>query len=109
MLDVTITDGGADTNKASMDECSFGVIGKCLPVVVHVESESLSKVQGIRNKSLFLFIIAIFFSFPLFFFPFYSISLSSYSFSSPLPPMPSVSCPTELHMLWLKGMRYSLY
>lgn len=30
MLDVTITDGGLDSNRASMDECSFGVVGKCL-------------------------------------------------------------------------------
>jgi dynein heavy chain 1 len=30
MLDVTITNGGTDTSKASMDECSFGVIGKYL-------------------------------------------------------------------------------
>jgi dynein heavy chain 1 len=28
VLDVTITDGGLDSNKPSLDECSFGVVGK---------------------------------------------------------------------------------
>jgi hypothetical protein len=36
MLDVTITNGGTDTSKASMDECSFGVIGKCLLFVKRI-------------------------------------------------------------------------
>lgn len=81
MLDVTITDGGADTSKASMDECSFGVIGKCLLVVVHVESESI-----------FLF----------------SYSLSSLSLYPHVPFLFFLLClqrsaPTELHLV-LKGM-----
>jgi dynein heavy chain 1 len=37
MLDVTITDGGVDTNKASMDECSFGVVGMYLFFMVYAE------------------------------------------------------------------------
>lgn len=28
VLDVTITDGGLDANKPSLDDCSFGVVGK---------------------------------------------------------------------------------
>jgi uncharacterized membrane protein YeiH len=28
VLDVTITDGGPDANKPSLDDCSFGVVGK---------------------------------------------------------------------------------
>jgi dynein heavy chain 1 len=28
VLDVTITDGGPEANKPTVDECSFGVVGK---------------------------------------------------------------------------------
>ena len=28
VLDVTITDGGLDASKPSLDDCSFGVVGK---------------------------------------------------------------------------------
>lgn len=28
VLDVTITDGGLESNKPSLDDCSFGVVGK---------------------------------------------------------------------------------
>jgi hypothetical protein len=32
VLDVTITDGGPDSNKPSLDECSFGVVGKFIVI-----------------------------------------------------------------------------
>lgn len=87
MLDVTITDGGTDNSKVSVDECSFGVIGKCRFYIVSFETKSLFKTEGIKNKYPFHFVI-IFLYPPILHLFLCHFTFIHISFTPHLPPPP---------------------